>query len=65
LRNETLTQFVLSTLSEAAEKVVAAHERSVLSDRDRDMFLKLLDSSPKPNKALKGAAARYGKRKTG
>jgi uncharacterized protein (DUF1778 family) len=65
LRNETLTQFVISTLSEAAEKVVAAHERTVLSDRDRDLFLKLLDAPPKPNKALKTAAMRHRKRQAG
>jgi uncharacterized protein (DUF1778 family) len=65
LRNETLTQFVVSTLSEAAEKVVAAHERTVLSDQDRNLFLKLLDAPPEPNSALKSAAKRYRKRKAG
>lgn len=59
LRNETLTQFVVSTLSEAAEKVVAAHARRVMSNQDRDLFLTLLDNPPEPNKALKRAAARY------
>lgn len=63
LRNETLTQFVVSTLSEAAQQVVAAHERTVLSNRDRDLFLKLLDAPPAPNKALKRAAARYQRQK--
>ena len=63
LRNETLTQFVVSTLSEAAQQVVAAHERTVLSNRDRDLFLKLLDAPPAPNKALKRAASRYQRQK--
>jgi hypothetical protein len=33
-----------------------------LSDRDRDLFLALLDNPPPPNKALRRAAARYKKR---
>jgi hypothetical protein len=31
--------------------------------RDRDMFLKLIQSDIKPNKALKDAAARYKMRR--
>lgn len=65
LRNQTLTQFVVSTLSEAAAKVVAAHERTVLSDRDRALFLELLETPPKPNEALENAAKRYAKRTAG
>jgi hypothetical protein len=34
----------------------------VLSDRDRDRFLELLDNPPKPNAALRQAAARHAKR---
>jgi uncharacterized protein (DUF1778 family) len=60
LRGETLTQFVVSTLSEAAEKVVAASYCGTgLSRRDRDLFLRLLDNPPAPNAALQRAAARY------
>jgi uncharacterized protein (DUF1778 family) len=33
----------------------------VLSDRDRDRFLELLDNPPKPNAALRKAAARHAK----
>lgn len=61
LRNQSLTQFVISTLSEEASKIMATQERAALSDRDRDLFLKLLDSPPKPNKALRSAAATYRK----
>jgi hypothetical protein len=32
-----------------------------LSDRDRDLFLSLLESPPPPNKALRRAAAKYRK----
>ena len=62
LRNQTVTQFVLATLSEEAGKVVAEHQQAVLTDRDRDAFLKLLDAPPKPNKALRKAAERHGGR---
>ena len=34
----------------------------VLSDRDRDRFLKALDSPPKPNAALRRAVARHTKK---
>jgi uncharacterized protein (DUF1778 family) len=65
LRNQSLTQFVVSALSDAAEQVVAENTRTVLSNRDRDMFLKLLDTPPTPNKALKKAVTRYQKRQVG
>ena len=65
LRNQTLTQFVIATLSDAAAKVLAEHQRTVLSNRDRDLFLKLLDTPPKPNEALRTAAERCRKRLNG
>jgi len=34
----------------------------ILSDRDRDIFLKMLDEPPEPNEALKKAAEEYKKR---
>lgn len=65
LRNQTITQFVVATLAEEAGKVVAEHERTVLSNRDRDLFLKLLDAPPRPNKALRKAAEDYRKQRAG
>ncbi len=38
---------------------------TALSDRDRDLFLALLDNPPAPNKALRRAAAAYKKRRHG
>lgn len=61
LRNETITQFAVAALAERAGKVVAEHQRTVLSNRDRDLFLKLLDAPPQPTKALRKAAAQYRK----
>lgn len=57
LRNQTVTQFVVATLVGEASKIVAEHTRAALSDRDRDLFLKLLDAPPKPNKALRAAVS--------
>ncbi len=62
LRNQTITQFAITTLSEEAVKVVAEHQRTVLSNRDRDLFLKLLDTPPKPNESLRKAAEVYKER---
>jgi len=61
LCNQTVTQFVVSTLAESAGKVVAEHTRAALSDRDRDLFLQLLDDAPPPNQALRNAAKAYRK----
>lgn len=61
LRNQTVTQFVVSTLAESAGRVVAEHARAALSDRDRDLFLQLLDNAPAPNRALRKAAKTYRK----
>lgn len=36
--------------------------QSPLSDRDRDIFLSLLDQPPRANRALRRAAARYKRR---
>ncbi len=58
LQNRSLTEFIKSTLTDAAKKIIAEHDRDahvVLSDRDRDRFLSLLDSQEKPNRALKNA----------
>lgn len=61
LRNQTVTQFAVSTLTEAAGRVVAEHERRELSDGDRDLFLKLLVNPTAPTAKLRCAAASHGK----
>ena len=52
---ETVTSYAISTLVRDARQVVQAHEMTVLSDRDRDRFLALLDNPPEPNEALRRA----------
>lgn len=54
-----LSSFVLSAALERAQQVLAQEER-VLSDRDRDRVLALLDATaPTPNAALKKATKRH------
>lgn len=54
-----LSSFVLSAALERAQQVLALEER-ILSDRDRDRVLALLDvRAPKPNMALKKAIKRH------
>jgi len=62
---ETVTSYAVSTLVRDARKVVQEHEVTTLSDRDRDLFLALLDNPPEPNDALRRAAARYREMITG
>lgn len=55
---QSLTDFALSTLASKAEAMIQQHEKTVLTRRDRDLFLKMLDQSS-PNQALQDAARVY------
>ena len=60
---ETSTaQFVLSNAVQAAERVIEARERVVLSETDWDAFRDALADPPEPNAALYRAARRYRQR---
>lgn len=59
LQGMTTSEFIKSVVVPASQQVVERHETRVLSDRDRDMFLLLLDNPPAPNEALKAAAQRF------
>src|SRR5438309_10785846 len=57
---QTVSEFAVSTLVQAARQIVEQRDVTELTNRDRDRFLALLDDpSQKPNQALRGAAARY------
>jgi uncharacterized protein (DUF1778 family) len=61
---QTVSDFAVSTLVQAARQVVEKRQVTELTNRDRDLFLALLDdTSRRPNKALKDAAAKYRKRR--
>jgi len=60
----SVTDFAVATLVEDARQVLARHQATELSSRDRDLFLALLDDADTgPNEALRAAAQRYNKRR--
>ena len=59
---ETVAAYAISALIRDAQMVVHEHENMLLSDRDRDLFLSLLDNPPEPNEALRRAAREYERR---
>ena len=60
-RRKTVSQFVLSTALEEAERVIRSVEVVTLSDRDWDRFYAALIDPPAPNAALRKAFRRYRK----
>jgi uncharacterized protein (DUF1778 family) len=57
-----LTSFVMRTALPVAERIVARHERIVLTARDSVRVLDLLENPPKPTSALRAAAKRRKRR---
>jgi len=55
----SVTEFVRANAVAAAERVIEAHERIVLSATDWDIFHDALLNPPEPNQKLKDAARRY------
>lgn len=55
----TLTDFAIHTLVHSADEVLERHRMRTLSDRDRDIFLALLEEDSEPNDALRKAAETY------
>ena len=53
-----VTSFIMRNVLPSARKVVDRAERIVLSERDSERVLKLLESPPKPPAALLAAARR-------
>lgn len=61
----TLTDFVLSTLSERAFEVVERHRNITLSDRDRNRFLEALNRPGRPIPNLEMTIKTHRKRHSG
>ena len=55
----TVSEYAKSVLLERSHEVVQSTETRVLSDRDRDRFLDILDRPAAPNQALRDAAVEY------
>ena len=60
-RHKTVSQFVLATALEEAEKVIRENEIVTLSNPDWKLFYDALTDPPPPNTALRKAFARYRK----
>jgi uncharacterized protein (DUF1778 family) len=58
LRGESLTEFMIASMREAALKAIEQHEL-VLSIHEQEIFVDLLMNPPKPNAALREAADDY------
>ena len=59
IQGRKLTDFVVDSVVEAAQRVVRASELSELTQRDRIAFVEALLTPPKPNARLRKAAARH------
>jgi uncharacterized protein (DUF1778 family) len=60
-RHKTVSQFVLATALEEAEKVIRENEVATLSGPDWKIFYDALTNPPRPNPALRKAFAKYKK----
>ena len=59
LKGMSLSSYLLTNSLEAAQTDLEVHQKLVLSDRDRDLFLQLLVNPPQPNQALKKAMKQF------
>ena len=55
----SITDFAINALVHSANEVLERQHMRLLSDRDRDIFLTLLDSDEEPSEALKAAFAAH------
>src|SRR5579884_759138 len=56
---QSVDEFVISALAHTAREVIEHRGVTVLTVRDWERFLALLDEAAEPNAALKAAAQRY------
>lgn len=62
ITGQSLTDFAISTLVKEAAVVVKTHRQIRLSNRDRDLFLAMLEADDEPSETLKQAAREYKQR---
>lgn len=59
---QTVSDFAISTLVQVSRRILFEEQVTRLSERDRQLFVEMLDNeSTKPNAALVKAAKRYKK----
>ncbi|WP_425525975.1 DUF1778 domain-containing protein [Halotia branconii] len=59
IQGRTLTDFVISSLLNAANQVIQENEMMILSRKDQEVFVEALLNPPEPSAKLKAAAQRY------
>ena len=59
LQGRTVTDFVLSSVQDAAQRAIDDHQRIQLSIRDAEAFVKALLDPPEPNDHLRETVRRY------
>jgi uncharacterized protein (DUF1778 family) len=64
IQGRSLTDFVISSVAEAAKRTVQEHEIMTLSAQDQAVFVQALLNPPEPSQKLRAAAQRY-KQETG
>ena len=62
LQGRSLTDFLIASVQEAAERALRAHDMLTLSERDRKRFVAALLEPAVPGKALRQAAKRFKER---
>lgn len=59
LKGVSLSAYTLFYVLPAAKQEVDSHERLVLSNRDRDLFMSVMENPPELNGKLKSAIKKY------
>lgn len=59
LQGRTLTDFIISSLQNAANQIIQEHEVMILSRRDQEVFVEALLNPAEPSAKLTTAAQRY------
>ena len=54
LKHTSLSSYILASSLKQAQLDVAENETLLLSNRDRDLIMSILENQPEPNEALKG-----------
>ncbi|HEY9705379.1 MAG TPA: DUF1778 domain-containing protein [Allocoleopsis sp.] len=65
LKGLTVSAYLLSHGLEAAQADLIAYNKLVLSDRDRNLFLELLENPPQPNQAMIKAMEKFQQKYAG
>lgn len=59
IQGRSLTDFVVSSVLDAAKRAIQEHEMMILSVQDREVFIEALLNPPESSSKLKAAAQRY------